>query len=87
MGDDPMALLGLEGALKHYYYYYNRPNPTRWTAVLLPQSHGCLVAASAAVTCAGCDESCPRDQVQISHDTGDHHILYTSDVHDHHVVH
>jgi hypothetical protein len=22
MGDDPMALLGLEGALKHYYYYY-----------------------------------------------------------------
>jgi hypothetical protein len=21
MGDDPMALLGLEGALKHYYYY------------------------------------------------------------------
>jgi hypothetical protein len=20
MGDDPMALLGLEGALKHYYY-------------------------------------------------------------------
>jgi hypothetical protein len=26
MGDDPMALLGLEGALKHYYYYYVR----RW---------------------------------------------------------
>jgi hypothetical protein len=26
MGDDPMALLGLEGALKHYYYYY--PNIT-----------------------------------------------------------
>jgi hypothetical protein len=24
MGDDPMALLGLEGALKHYYYYYMR---------------------------------------------------------------
>jgi hypothetical protein len=23
MGDDPMALLGLEGALKHYHYYYN----------------------------------------------------------------
>jgi hypothetical protein len=24
MGDDPMALLGLEGALKHYYiHYYN----------------------------------------------------------------
>jgi hypothetical protein len=22
MGDDAMALLGLEGALKHYYYYY-----------------------------------------------------------------
>jgi hypothetical protein len=22
MGDDPMALLGLEGALKHYYYDY-----------------------------------------------------------------
>jgi hypothetical protein len=22
MGDDPMALLGLEGALKHYYYFY-----------------------------------------------------------------
>jgi hypothetical protein len=21
MGDDPMALLGLEGALKHYYFY------------------------------------------------------------------
>jgi hypothetical protein len=24
MGDDPMALLGLEGALKHYYYYIYR---------------------------------------------------------------
>jgi hypothetical protein len=23
MGDDPMALLGLEGALKHYHNYYN----------------------------------------------------------------
>jgi hypothetical protein len=23
MGDDPMALLGLEGALKHYYYIVN----------------------------------------------------------------
>jgi hypothetical protein len=22
MGDDPMALLGLEGALKHYYYLF-----------------------------------------------------------------
>jgi hypothetical protein len=30
MGDDPMALLGLEGALKHYYYYfiYETPNST-----------------------------------------------------------
>jgi hypothetical protein len=23
MGDDPMALLGLEGALKHYYFIIN----------------------------------------------------------------
>ena len=23
MGDDPMALKGMEGALKDYYYYYN----------------------------------------------------------------
>jgi hypothetical protein len=26
MGDDPMALLGLEGALKHYYYYEEGTN-------------------------------------------------------------
>jgi hypothetical protein len=33
MGDDPMALLGLEGALKHYYFYYKplaRPVPVVW---------------------------------------------------------
>jgi hypothetical protein len=30
MGDDPMALLGLEGALKHYYYYYYYYYITLW---------------------------------------------------------
>jgi hypothetical protein len=28
MGDDPMALLGLEGALKHYYYLLRTPDNT-----------------------------------------------------------
>jgi hypothetical protein len=37
MGDDPMALLGLEGALKHYYYYY---------VTLLPVGHTNNVAST-----------------------------------------
>jgi hypothetical protein len=40
MGDDPMALLGLEGALKHYYYYYVVHGCAAWMCSMDVQHDG-----------------------------------------------